>query len=347
MTVAGGYHSHAEGRGSIALGDQSHAEGAQTIAAGHQSHTDGFRARSAEQGESVTNIVNPHAGAYVWQGMPDTVSLVTDIAAEDALTPDQRLTPEELTNTYYHSHGVGTFNINPVGGMDGFWVGEKTMARALSEKRDKTDLSIDPHFWVLVKPDGTKIVLDWDATDGYWVGGEDSLEFVSDAGLWTLRVGETVIDGLEAPADSARLVFQNGTDVYRLYRATELATNADLEASRLAVFSSPQQSLAGWTLPEYISALTKYKYDEYNHTCYRMSISNEVFVLKAVTNIDLTAAVNIAALKDYEDKVQEGLVPRSSSGQARDKILMLAPDPIESDTRKRGVKRDLRDWENP
>lgn len=115
----------------------------------------------------------------------------------------------------------------------------------------------------------------------------------------------------------------------------------------MAVFSSPQPSLAGWTLPEYISALTKYKYDEYNHICYRMSISNEVFVLKAVTNIDLTAAVNIAALKDYEDKVNQGLVPRSSSGQARDKILMLAPNPIEDDKRKRSVKRDLRYWENP
>ena len=389
ITVAGGYHSHAEGRGSIALGDQSHAEGAQTIAAGHQSHTDGFRAMSAEQGESVTNIVNPHAGAYVWQGMPDTVSLVTDIAAEDALTPGQRLTPEELTNTYYHSHGVGTFNIKPVGGLDGFWIGETNftdhVATLTALKRDYDDASVNTNVWFISKDDGSSGVLTYKGTrrwgnqqyelsggirlgEGFWwtlktnnipfvsIPGnlkDNNLYFSDNTNSFTLVRGSRFALNTEIPKDytsvsnaamnsiqktqdwfwgdvseGARIYLGNfnNDDSYSKEFLFEDAKNqqvwvfpagqqtniiayksditASIAASSTAVFSSPQQQLDGWTLPEYISALSKYKWDTQSRTCYREFVENDMLILRAVTNIDLTAVGNIDALKAMEDSIE-------------------------------------------
>ena len=35
-------------------------------------------------------------------------------------------------NTPYYSHGKGTYNINPVGGTDGFYIGEKKLSEVIS-----------------------------------------------------------------------------------------------------------------------------------------------------------------------------------------------------------------------
>ena len=37
----------------------------------------------------------------------------------------------------YLSHGIGTFNINPKGGMNGFYIGEQTMSAILTNKANK------------------------------------------------------------------------------------------------------------------------------------------------------------------------------------------------------------------
>ena len=101
-TTASGEHSHAEGAGTIASGDYSHAEGSGTIASGYFSHVEGVSSQAP----------SGHDFAYVWNGEAG------------------RADP-------YNSHDAGTFNINPAGGLDGFWIGEQTLAAILTNKADK------------------------------------------------------------------------------------------------------------------------------------------------------------------------------------------------------------------
>lgn len=96
-TTASGEYSHAEGYGTIAKGSNSHAEGCQTRAWGMYSHAGGLQAVTAAAGNGAS-VQNPHNYAWAWNGNPNI--------------------------SYYHSHGHGTFNISPLGGTDGFWIGE-------------------------------------------------------------------------------------------------------------------------------------------------------------------------------------------------------------------------------
>ena len=110
--VASGAYSHAEGVDATASGIYSHAEGFLTTASGDCSHAEGYYAHTKKQDSS----------AFAWNG-------------------------DETRTTPYESHGSGTFNINPVGGMDGFWIGEQTLASILTNKADKADISAtDPTF---------------------------------------------------------------------------------------------------------------------------------------------------------------------------------------------------------
>ena len=99
-TASGGW-SHAEGSSTIALGQASHAEGRGTSAVGDWSHAAGMRSMTAhvdpEGGENI-----PDDYAFAWQGVRSAFP----------------------TPPVYHSHGPGTYNINPVDGPAGFWIGE-------------------------------------------------------------------------------------------------------------------------------------------------------------------------------------------------------------------------------
>ena len=99
-------NSHAEGRFTKAVGEYSHAEGEGTIAAGRCSHADGCMSQTLPDDDY----------SFAWNG-------------DDAID--------------YYSHGRGTFNINPVGGLDGFWVGEQTLFSLLTNKADKADISAE------------------------------------------------------------------------------------------------------------------------------------------------------------------------------------------------------------
>lgn len=109
LSRANGSCSHAEGSSTYAIGDCSHAEGDQTEAWGSYSHAEGFHAyawgdHSHAEGVGARTGVDQshgHKYAYAWQGIDNA--------------------------GYYNSHGNGTYNINPVGGLSGFWVGETNM----------------------------------------------------------------------------------------------------------------------------------------------------------------------------------------------------------------------------
>lgn len=122
--TASGSHSHAEGDNTFAKGVGSHAEGFVTTAPGEYSHSEGYGTIAAGD--------YSHAGGHDSMTRPgDSDSFAwSGIVQED--------------DTKYSSHGQGTFNINPVGGLDGFYIGEKTLSEAISDgvagKADKDNV---------------------------------------------------------------------------------------------------------------------------------------------------------------------------------------------------------------
>ena len=104
-TTASGDFSHAEGRRTTASGHFSHAEGNLTTASGNYSHAEGYLSQT-KKGD---------AHAFAWNG-------------DNSKTEDDP----------YKSHGPGTFNINPIGGLNGFYIGDRKFSETLENKADKT-----------------------------------------------------------------------------------------------------------------------------------------------------------------------------------------------------------------
>ena len=92
-TIAAEMYSHAEGNQTSALGRVSHAEGQATCAAAEGSHASGFKAYAN------------HKGSFAWNG-----------------------DSEEK----YTSNGTGTFNINPIDELSGFYIGKTDLATTLN-----------------------------------------------------------------------------------------------------------------------------------------------------------------------------------------------------------------------
>lgn len=121
FTTASGASSHAEGSNTTASGAYSHAEGEHTTAAGYYSHAEGGFTTAGKSDirlgryahASGFNSYATNTTAYVWNGsaldMPST-----NMTSYGYVSP-------------YGDHGNGTYNINPVGGLYGFWIGDKTL----------------------------------------------------------------------------------------------------------------------------------------------------------------------------------------------------------------------------
>ena len=111
-TKASGLYSHAEGYGTTASGDYSHAEGYGTTASGNGSHAEGYSTTASgnfSHAEGIKSGTLPaDSCAYSWNG------------------DGTRAEP-------YSSHGKGTFNVNPVGGSDGLYIGEQKLSAVISE----------------------------------------------------------------------------------------------------------------------------------------------------------------------------------------------------------------------
>lgn len=105
-----GDYSLANGIGTTSSGYFSHAEGYNTTASGYCSHAEGVLSQTREEDQF----------AFAWNG-------------------DVSKTEEDP----YKSHGPGTFNINPLGGLEGFYIGEETLAAILTNKADKADISAE------------------------------------------------------------------------------------------------------------------------------------------------------------------------------------------------------------
>ena len=105
-------NSHAEGSGTRTASNAvfSHVEGMGSKTGGQYSHASGYRALTAEGGGAGgADAVNPHDYAWAWNG---------DYTIGD--------------HAWYASHGPGTFNVNPKGGLDGFYIGTNKLSDLLA-----------------------------------------------------------------------------------------------------------------------------------------------------------------------------------------------------------------------
>ena len=124
--IASGSHSHAEGCETKATAPYSHAEGDNTFAKGVGSHAEGFVTTApgdyshSEGYGTIAAADYSHAGGHASMTRPGD----SDSFAWSGVVPED--------DTKYNSHGPGTFNINPGGGVDGFYIGEQTLSQVIS-----------------------------------------------------------------------------------------------------------------------------------------------------------------------------------------------------------------------
>lgn len=139
QTSATASYAHSEGTQTIASGAWSHAEGGQTSALGFQSHAEGYK--------TVADFGSSHAEGH------ETSALAQYSHAEGYRTVAngqwshadgvRAIVKQEDNHTYawngdgdisgYTSHGMGSYNINPVNGISGLYIGEKTLDTILKE----------------------------------------------------------------------------------------------------------------------------------------------------------------------------------------------------------------------
>lgn len=107
-TTASGAYSHAEGDRTIASGKASHAEGVATRAQAEASHASGvnvFVTQRATFGAGVS-VSGTNSASFIWSGSE--------------------------TSPWYGTHGKGSFNVNPIGGAYGFFIGNDNLIQVIS-----------------------------------------------------------------------------------------------------------------------------------------------------------------------------------------------------------------------
>ena len=257
--------SLAQGYDNVASGQYSHAEGTNTTASGRYAHAEGYRT-------TASGAASKASGLYTKSISRASIALGTNANATNAFTFVWNTEETGPVGAYYGSHGAGTFNINPKGGIAGFFIGEDNLHTAF--------------YNALTSSSPVQVTKDYEQEDG------------------TTNTVMTTLPSLREAVENVSA----------------------------AVVLKPSDPLCGWSLPEYVSALQKYEWDSKAQVCYRREVTNDYIILKAVTNIDLTAAGNITALKAYEDSILVRKPPRVTGGYTvgypsdSDKIVVSGGD---------------------
>jgi hypothetical protein len=126
-TYASGYASHAEGYSTFANGDYSHAEGYDTTAAGSYSHAEGY---STFTSGDYSHAEGDNTYAYGDYSHAEGVNANANEIYAFSWNGDE--------STTYNSHGEGTFNLNPLGGLSGLWIGGSNLATILGGYAKRT-----------------------------------------------------------------------------------------------------------------------------------------------------------------------------------------------------------------
>ena len=116
-TTASGAYSHAEGDRTTASGKAAHAEGVSTHAQGDGSHASGVNTYASQRATFATgvSVSGTNSASFVWSGIE--------------------------ASPRYGTHGKGTFSVNPIGGLNGFYVGEKTIQQAIVSSLEDDSVS--------------------------------------------------------------------------------------------------------------------------------------------------------------------------------------------------------------
>ena len=159
-TVAGGILSHAGGSYSRAWGDTSRAWGigatanaAMSVSEGNQTQANGWYSTARGYWTAANGVMSHAEGVNATaEGnpifSPEDVSDLSDLLATYTWSAVYK---GEDTNSNYRSHGPGTYNINPSGGLAGFYVGETNLQTLLGEKASTGDVqaaisAVNPTF---------------------------------------------------------------------------------------------------------------------------------------------------------------------------------------------------------
>ena len=105
--TASGAFSHAEGDRTLASGKAAHAEGVATRAQGEASHAQGVNTYATQRATFAAGVsVNgTNSASFVWSG--------------------------QETSPWYGTHGKGSFNVDPIGGIAGMWIGNDALLSIL------------------------------------------------------------------------------------------------------------------------------------------------------------------------------------------------------------------------
>lgn len=129
-TSAFGYNSHAEGWATLAIGHDSHAEGNRTYAGNYQSHVEGYCVSCyavQSHGEGLSNKIFESATCSHAEGRNVNLSAPYSFAWNGT------------TATYdIPKARQGTFNINPINGISGIYIGSKTLASYIKNNNENS-----------------------------------------------------------------------------------------------------------------------------------------------------------------------------------------------------------------
>ena len=99
----------------MGVGNWTETDGSFLMGVGH--HVGPYAQASLSFGTETAAL---HPGAFIWNFFPTNYF---EMSVDDIM-----LLPK------YNSHGIGSFNINPIGGLDGFWVGETNLSEHIDAK---------------------------------------------------------------------------------------------------------------------------------------------------------------------------------------------------------------------
>ena len=280
-TKALGRGSHAEGSHTVASNDYSHAEGEYTVAGGRLSHAGGSYSRAwgdtsrawgsgatANAAMSVSEGNQTQANGWYstargyWTAANGVMSHAEGVNAtaegNPIFSPEDVSDPSDLVATYawsavykgedtnsnYRSHRPGTYNLNPVGGLAGFYVGETNFQTFLDAKASTGDVqaaisATNPTFSNAVLAVGLNIDMDSVAVLN---------EIASTFGSFPIAGTATTVGGLLAALAAAiAWLKKNKAD-----KATTLATPAgevSLAADRVTVIDGSSGTAVSVTIP--------------------------------------------------------------------------------------------------
>ena len=159
-TTASGAYSHAEGDRTLASGKAAHAEGVATRAQGEASHVSGvnvYATQRATFGAGVS-VNGTNSASFIWSG--------------------------QETSPWYGTHGKGSFNVDPIGGIAGMWIGNDALLSILY-----ASLSSDEPHTATIEFDetaGTSVTTNFPPLREAVVG---TIREHSLGGIWDSRLG--------------------------------------------------------------------------------------------------------------------------------------------------------------